>query len=49
MNTEEIKDRALKEAEMYETEKEKFAFVCGALFGATKELPRSKHGKGKYS
>lgn len=35
MKQEKIKNKALEQAELlYDTEKEKFAFVCGALFGA---------------
>lgn len=35
MTKEHIRNKALIEAGNYETEKEKFAFVCGSLFGAT--------------
>lgn len=53
MIEEQIKNKALMQAENYDTEKEKFAFVCGALFGATettKELkPYTNFLEGKVS
>ena len=47
MKEEKIKNKALEQAEvLYDTEKEKFAFVCGVLFGA-KLIKNKKHNKKK--
>ena len=47
MKQEKIKNKALEQAEvLYDTEKEKFAFVCGVLFGA-KLIKNKKLNKNK--
>ena len=47
MKEEKIKNKALEQAEvLYDTEKEKFAFICGALFGA-KLIKNKKRNKKK--
>ena len=42
MTKDEIMNRALMEAENYETENERFAFVCGSLFGASEVTNEQK-------